>query len=75
MTQHEDILAERRRMDTFRATPLGAAFFKFKYKIERAARMDAEDSYTVNDRKATRQAIADAQAAEREFRAMLEKLV
>lgn len=70
----EEIIAWRERTDQLRATPVGAAFFKFKMKIERAARMDAEDSFSDNDRKSTRQALEEANSAEREFRALLEPL-
>lgn len=68
----EDIITWRKRTDAFRATPIGAAFFKFKATLERAVRLDTEDSFTANDRKSTRRAHTEATEAEREFRALLE---
>lgn len=62
----------QRRTDAFRATPIGAAFFRFRHKLERASRMDAEDNFLEDNRKATRAAHEEAQAAERELRALLE---
>jgi hypothetical protein len=69
----EEIIAFQARLDRLRATPLGAAFFKFKQKIQRASIQDTEDSLTDKDRKSTRQAHEEANAAERELLALIEE--
>lgn len=70
----DEILAYHRRTEAFRQTPIGAAFFKFKNRVARAVRMDAEDAFADNDRESTRRAIEEAAAVERELRALLEPI-
>jgi hypothetical protein len=73
MPTREEIMEWRRREDALRATPLGAAFFNFKYKLTRSTVQDTEDSLTDKDRASTRRVLEEARQAEAEFRALLEQ--
>jgi len=66
--------AWRAKEDAFRATPIGAAFHRFKNAHARAWIMDTEDSCLDWNRKATKEAHDAAAAAERELRTLFEGL-
>jgi hypothetical protein len=72
-TTREEILEHQRRTDALRQTELGKAFFKFRHALEKANRLDVEDSFTDKDRKSTAAAREEARTTEREFRTLLEK--
>lgn len=71
----EEIIAFQRTEKELSATPVGAAFFKFKNALSRAWQLDTEDSLTDRDRKSTKEAHAAAVEAEKNLKAEIRKLL
>ena len=69
----EEIIAYQAKEKAFGATPIGAAFFKFKNALQHACNADARLEYLDQGEKAARIAWTKAEEAEREFRALLEQ--
>lgn len=69
---NEEILAFRKKEDAFAATPIGAAFIKFKNASATAWVRDTEDTFTERNRVATKEAFEKMYAAEHELRALIE---
>jgi hypothetical protein len=69
MTQ--DIVEYRRKEKEFAATPIGAAFLKFRAAFQSACVADAKLEYLDKGDKAAREAWARADQAEKELRLLI----
>lgn len=70
----EEVIAFQAKEKAFGATPIGAAFFKFRRAFQYACSCDARLEYQDQGEKAARIAWEKADIAEKEFRAVLETM-